>query len=368
MKLAKQWMQFFQHASRRQKARKSLKGEEGNTHAGQGILCLQPFHFMEFTTYGEVYTCCPAWIKFSIGNMKNNTIGEIWNSERARYVRRKMYLGEWQDICNPICPRVSVYKRDKTFIPYDYLENFDFLTPGLVDEIKNKKDYLSSSPTVFNLSNSRVCNLSCIMCDRESQTDDHELIKKTAQDVLNYLPTARKLVLTGVGDPFARPDTRSLLIDFNGRDSDLRFDLMTNALLLPRYWEQIKHQNFGSILISIDAATKEIYEKIRVGGAWDTLLRSLALVKENRNRFSSVTLNMTVMKSNYRSIPEFIDFTESYGFNASFQRIRGIIGDENFFEMEDEHSLNGLKKILSDEHFEKRGMNIFLGDLLEFYE
>jgi MoaA/NifB/PqqE/SkfB family radical SAM enzyme len=331
-----------------------------------GILCHQPFYFMEITTSGEVYTCCPGWIKFPIGNIKNNTIAEIWNGNRARYIRRKLYLGEWEKICNPICPRIAVYKHDKHLIHYDYLETFDYLTPQLISEIRSGKEHLNSSPTVFNLSNSKICNLSCIMCDRLSQDDDPQVIEKTAKDIFQHLPNARQLVLSGMGDPFARPDTRDLLMNFDGRNSDLRFNLITNGLLLPRYWEKVKHQKFGTLLISVDAFKKETYEKIRIGGSWEDLLQSLKLVKENRDKFSSVTLNMTVMRHNYREIPEFIDFAESYGFDASFQRIRGDYGDQNFFQKPDDHTLNELGEIIIKEQLKHRQVKVFFSDLLEF--
>lgn len=350
------------------KIRDHLLPDEGKQELKNktGIVCLQPFYSMEITISGEVYTCCPAWIKYPIGNIKNKTIAEIWNDDKARYIRRKLYQGEWEKICNPICPRISVYQHDKHLIHYDYLETFDYLTPQLISEIKSGKEYLESSPTVFNLSNSKICNLSCIMCDRLSKNDDPQLIEKTAQDIFHYLPNAKQLVLTGMGDPFARPDTRGLLMNFDGRNSDVRINLITNGLLLPRYWEKIKHQNFGTLLVSIDAANKETYEKIRIGGSWEILLQSLKIIKENKDKFISVTINMTVMRQNYKEIREFIDFAESYGFNVSFQKIRRDYGDQNFFQKRDDHVVNELREIIIEEQSKQRQINVFFGDLLEF--
>ena len=193
----------------------------------------------------------------------------------------------------------------------------------------------------------------------------HQLIQKAAQDVSSYLPTARRLILTGMGDPFARPDTRRLLMEFKSQNPDFAFDIVTNGLLLPRYWDHIKRQKFGSLLISVDASKRETYDKIRIGGSWDELMNSLALVQENKEKFSSVTLNMTVMRHNYGELPEFIDLAESYGFNVSFQRIRGK-HKQNFFDVKDEKVIDELKTILEREQFSHRRMNIFWGDLVEF--
>ncbi len=277
-----------------------------------------------------------------------------------------MQRGEWQNICNPICPRVSEYKHEGKLIQYDYLEALDFLTPQLVDEIQMNKEYLDSPPTVFNLSNSTVCNLSCIMCDRVNQHNDLQLIQKTAQDISAYLPSARKLILTGMGDPFARHDTRRLLIEFKNENPDFAFDIITNGLLLPRYWDQIKHQKFCNLQISVDASKKETYEKIRIGGRWEDLLESLNLVRENKHSFRSIIINMTVMRYNYNEIPAFIDLAESYGFDASFQRVRGDFCRQNFFETNDGHIIREMRKYLKAEQEKKRAIRIYWGDLLEF--
>jgi len=115
--------------------------------------------------------------------------------------------------------------------------------------------------------------------------------------------------------------------------------------LLPKYWEQIKHQKFGWLNISTDAAAKKTYEKIRVGGRWEDLLKTFDLVKQNRDKFEFIQLSMVLMRSNYREIPQFIDLAESYGFNCLFQPLHGELGNENIFELNDTLALNELKKI-----------------------
>ncbi|NWF97692.1 MAG: radical SAM protein [Nitrospirae bacterium] len=328
------------------------------------ILCLKPFYFAEITTNGDVYTCCPGWIRFPIGNIKNKTIKEIWNGSRAIYIRKKIYNGEWQNICNQICPIISQYIHDKKGISYDDLELLNYLSPKLVEEIRSKKIILESLPTVFNFSNSTQCNLSCIMCSRKNQKNDQDLILKAEKEVLSCISTIKRIVLTGMGEPFFRQDSKRLL--FNNKNKEIVFDIITNGLLLNEYWDKIKNQRFGNLLISIDAAEKKVYEKIRKGGSWDTLQRSLNLVKDNKNHFESITLNMTVMRSNYTQIPDFIEMSKSYGFNVSFQRIRGSHANENFFITKDIDTINKLQKLINKEDKISKNIQIFWGDLFEY--
>jgi len=330
----------------------------------QGIICIFPFTSMSFLFNGSTWNCtCPNWPKYNIGNIKHNSIAGLWNSDTARWIRRKMYEGEWQDICKPTCPIIVDYLRSNKFIKYEDLEKIELLSPELINEIRTKKDYLESPPVYFQPDISSICNLRCIMCGANQTKDDPAIQKKLWAELEHYLLTAKEIFLTGWGDPFARPDTRELLINYKG---PAKFRILTNGLLLPKYWEQIKHQKFVSLSISTDAATKETYEKIRVGGKWEDLLKVLALVKQNKDRFRYSMLNMTVMRSNYKEIPQFIDLSESYGFNCFFQSLCGKFGNENIFELKDTTAIDELKEIVINETLKKRSIIVLWGTLLPY--
>lgn len=334
----------------------------------EGLICLHPFYFMEFTTKGDAYTCCPSWGKSSIGNFKESTISEIWNSKRAVSIREKMYEGKWQGICKPTCPLLSNYHHTKQLIHFHNLEHYDYLSPELIAEIRQGKVRLDSTPTLFNMSHSMICNLSCIMCVRDSQVDDPALIRKITDDVIAHLPRARRIVMSGMGDPFARPDTREILTNYHPESPEFKIELITNGLLLPKYWDKVRHHNFDTLLVSVDAATRESYESIRKGGKWQDLLSTLRFIHTVKERFSSVTINMTVMRQNYKELPAFLDMAESLGFRASFQRIRGAWGRQNFFELHDIQAIQELSRIIYQEDARQRTTAIFWGDLYEFLD
>jgi radical SAM superfamily enzyme YgiQ (UPF0313 family)/MoaA/NifB/PqqE/SkfB family radical SAM enzyme len=335
----------------------------------KGIICTRPFYEFEIDISGHVVVCCTAWLKHSLGNMKNQSIAEIWNGQVARHIRRKMYRGEWEDICNASCPTIVEHTKYGKVIPYDDLEKDENLTPKHIEEIRAGKVVLESTPTLFKLSDSKVCNLSCKMCGvvlSESLVDDRGMIQKRTDDLKQYLDRAKIILMCGNGDPFARKDTRELLMNYQGANSDLQFALVTNGLLLPRFWDKVKHQKFESINISVDAPVREVYEKIRTGGKWEDILTTLNLVKANRDKFKSIVISMVVMRSNYRLIPAFIDFVESYGFMPLFSRIHGRFDNENFFEQNDTAALAELRLILSRERQKQRTVNVVWQDLIEF--
>lgn len=52
--------------------------------------CKAPFFYIEVFSDGNVYNCCPNYIKFfSIGNFYKNSIEEIWNSKEAKSLENK---------------------------------------------------------------------------------------------------------------------------------------------------------------------------------------------------------------------------------------------------------------------------------------
>jgi MoaA/NifB/PqqE/SkfB family radical SAM enzyme len=335
----------------------------------KGIICIRPFYEFEIDITGNVVVCCTAWLKHSLGNMKKQTIAEIWNGQVAKHIRRKMYRGEWEDICNASCPTIVEYKKFGTMVLFDELHRNENLTPKHVEEILAGKVALESTPTLFKLSDSKVCNLACKMCGvvlSESLVDDKGMIQKRTDDLKQYLDRAKIILMCGNGDPFARKDTRELLMNYQGGNPDLQFALVTNGLLLPRFWDKVKHQKFESINISVDAPVKDVYEKIRTGGKWDDILKALDLVRVNRDKFKSIVVSMVVMRSNYRLIPAFIDFVESYGFMPLFSRIHGMFGDENIFELDDRAALAELRSILSSERQKQRPVNVVWQDLIEY--
>ena len=338
----------------------------------QGLICIHPFTSMSFHHDGRSWNCLvPTFLKYPIGNVRRNTIAQLWNNDTARWIRSKMYAGEWQDICSPTCHVIMAYLRSNKLIKYEGLKehqkvwDMELLNPQLIEEIKAGRDYLESPPVCFQLDHSSLCNLHCLMCtqDRDRTTkEDSTMQKKLEEDLRYYLPTAKMIYLSGRGDPLVRPDAIKLLINYKG---PAKFHLTTNGLLLPKYWEQIKHQKFHILNISVDAATKETYEKIRIGGRWEDLIKSLNLVKQNRDKFAGVIINMTVMRSNYREIPQFIDLAESYGFSPLFQPVGyGKHGKENIFELNDVAAINELKNIVINENSKKRTICILWGSLL----
>ena len=79
-------------------------------------------------------------------------------------------------------------------------------------------------------------------------------------------------------------------------------------------------QNIEEISVSIDAATKETYQKIRIGGDFDNLINGLKRLQKRKEKLNSPTPKLitkfVVMKLNYKEIQEFVKLINSLGINT----------------------------------------------------
>jgi sulfatase maturation enzyme AslB (radical SAM superfamily) len=289
----------------------------------QKLFCLHPFIHMEFHLGGKVFSCCPAHVKQPIGNVGTESIAEIWNGEQVQFMRSEIYQGRWEEICKPSCPILQEHLIQGTCLDLDALPPHIKISNQIIEEIHEGKTELTSKPTVFNFSNTVVCNIDCVMCSCKKAPADQDLLDKTVNDALAYMPSLKQVVVTGSGDPLACPSIRKLLTDFDAEKyPETKIYLLTNGLLVPKYWDKIKHNTFATIDISIDAGTPATYELVRRKAKWSELISALEFVASVRGRFEAIMINMTVMKENFREIPRFIALGERYGFFVRFNEVR----------------------------------------------
>src|SRR5262249_33933512 len=140
---------------------------------------------------------------------------------------------------------------------------------------------LAHGPVTVKLCHDDTCNLSCPSCrtkmivagrERQAQLDRmlHEFI-------VPFLADTKSLSLSGDGDPFASRHYRDVLRETASKYHDLRIELHTNAVLCDeRAWDDC-HLNgrVDTVLVSIDAATRETYSIVRRGGDFARLVRNL---------------------------------------------------------------------------------------------
>lgn len=181
-------------------------------------------------------------------------------------------------------------------------------------EILQNKTFLLSKPRYVDVVLTSKCNLKCIMCcngyDNDYEIDD--TLYNYLTDNMKYF---NKIEWKG-GEVFLYKNFMNLMI--KASESKVAQEIVTNGILLNEKYIDIFVKNNVSLVISIDAVNKDLYEKIRTGAKFEKLLNNLNLLKSIKEKNDSFSYNMNVvlMTNNYKQIKEIIDFALFYKFSA----------------------------------------------------
>lgn len=285
--------------------------------------CSKPFVFFEVVPNGDAFCCCTGWLPKPLGNLHNNDVMAVWNSEAAREIRTSILDGSFRYCRQKVCPEIG-----NGTLPYKE----DVSDPDLKEIIEKGTTILTKKPKEFNLAYDRTCNLSCPSCRTEQIVIKGEEYaeKQQLQDriLATGLEDAEKLIVTGSGDPFASKLYRDLLADLDAdKHPNLWVHLMTNGqLFTPLAWEKWKKSQkvIKTASISMDAASEETYRIVRRGGTFQNLLVNLEFVASLRRKgdLSGVQVDFVVQQANYREMKAYVELAKHFSFDsAGFSRI-----------------------------------------------
>ncbi|MBN1901896.1 SPASM domain-containing protein [Candidatus Sumerlaeota bacterium] len=329
------------------------------------VRCLNPFRWLEVNQNGEVTPCCSSWFKGNLGNINERSLLDIWNGTRFRELRESMFEGgKWRKFCNEkVCPQIL----NDTWVSVDFISPTTPdqlpITQEMLQAIREGKTEMPFGPLQIGLTCDSRCNLCCIMCEAPRRAkSDGALIRKALEDMEPLLPSLKRIKLLGDGEPFFVPEVREFLFDFDSRKyPDARFLINTNGILFtPDMWDKIQHLKLDWVVVSIDAATKETYEEIRIGGDWDILQENLEFLagKYKEGFIRELLISMTVMKSNHHELADFAKMGKRLGVTSTyFYPIYGDYGREQIFDRRDISCLKRISRQLSDPFMRQPGVD-----------
>lgn len=229
---------------------------------------------------GDCWGCCPGWIKTQFGNIENK---KMYNSYRAKIIKLSSI--------------------NKTYCFCDLAKCKHVETKD--NQIENKlldKNY----PEEITIAHDKTCNLKCSSCRKKYYKNKH--IRKT-QKITNDITTSpwikkSAIILAGQGEVFFSKEYKKILEKI---ENDT-LKILTNGIFLnKKNWSTINKYKNLYISISIDAATKETYFKLRSGN-FDTIIKNLEMIKnERKENLKELQLNFVVQKDNYKEMIKFIE-------------------------------------------------------------
>lgn len=271
------------------------------------LFCKLPFSRISIDDEGNVWpACCPDWLTFPLGNVFSQSWEEIWMGENATKLRDSSFDGSLRYCKHDWCPNIIDVQSG--------IENFH-----VVPLEKAPKTWKPVSPVHINLNYDQTCNLKCPSCRVDyirltgGQLKKVEYLQSYVEQ--HILPHVESVALTGVGDPFMSSVFRKFLLEFDSKKypNIKTVHLHTNGQLFDeKTYLQMKglHNIRLSTDISIDAASADVYAKVRPPGQWDRLLKNLDFIKRLDN-LVLMGISMVVQRQNSHQLIDFAALGES---------------------------------------------------------
>lgn len=159
------------------------------------------------------------------------------------------------------------------------------------------------------------CNKRCVICE-------HTYWKEPSQDltfeqfshIVGMFPKLTWVNLTGEGDAFLNKDYLRMIRYLKERDVAVylvdSFNLITRDIAF-----ELVRLGVDGIYISMDAATKETYEKIKVGCVFENTIQNIKNLLEAKKKFNSpipeICFRYVITRWNLHEMPEFVRLVRS---------------------------------------------------------
>jgi MoaA/NifB/PqqE/SkfB family radical SAM enzyme len=155
-----------------------------------------------------------------------------------------------------------------------------------------------------------ACNLRCVMCPwreiSDSSSDRGIMSPKVWDAIRSHLAEVQSIDFTGGGEPLLQP----MLVEWiaEAKDAGCVTGFLTNGMMLTRQkLEQILNAGLDWICISMDGATAEMYEKIRIGSSFERVCENVFNIAKLRKSGTPKTMiNFVLMDINVHQIEDIV--------------------------------------------------------------
>lgn len=204
-----------------------------------------------------------------------------------------------------------------------------------INKLINNAEYrlgrtrLFSYPRLAFIESTNICNLRCPLCPTGSGKLPHdkgrmtfELFEKIMDQIGLYL---YEVQLMGFGEPLLNEEIFQIVRCAKRYPMKVRFN--TNLTVFDKDMaRELVASGLDNLTVSIDGVTQEVYEKYRVGGDLNTVLRNLELLVETRRELSSpspeIRWQFMVTKRNEREVGEAKKMARDLGVDFHARKVR----------------------------------------------
>ena len=183
-----------------------------------------------------------------------------------------------------------------------------------------KSDISNGLPVYLVIESTSICNLKCIMCPYPSMGRVNQHMSMTVYEkiVAEGAGFVEFMWLHLFGEPLINKNIYRM-IDM-AEEAGIRTGISTNATLLDeKAGNALLDSKLSLLLLCVDGATKETFERIRVGARYEKVtanIRHFAEIKRARNSNLKVTIQMIDMTANQTEKQLFQEQWRGQGFDS----------------------------------------------------
>jgi len=173
-------------------------------------------------------------------------------------------------------------------------------------------------PRTLYLETTNRCDSKCQTCVRTFLTLEppKDLTLAELKRIVDQFPVLERVVLHGVGEPLLNRELFAMVAYVKARGATVLFNSDAIALT-PTRARQLIESRLDEFRVSMDAASREMYARIRGVDQFDRVLENvrqlLALQHELNERTPRVSLWFTAMKANLDELPAFVRLAANLG-------------------------------------------------------
>lgn len=182
-------------------------------------------------------------------------------------------------------------------------------------DLATRSTVWKSRPTRLEFSFNNLCNLKCVMCAKSDDEPNWVLDEAVGVKFLDdVLPWTLHWTPSANSEPLLNDIT---LVSELAQKHLVWLHLFSNGTLLTiERYEKIKDR-LHKLWISLDAATKETFEAIRVPAKWEPVMTNVKAVLPRALKDGvEVTFNFVLQTKNYREAAAFVDLVADLGGKA----------------------------------------------------
>ena len=287
---------------------------EGPVALSDRVLCPAPFMVMDFAPEGNVHACC-ANAAHPLGNVRFQTLREIWDGPRAQALRAAMVRHDFGYGCGSCRHRLDLGTGE---VDRDYYRR----NPSPVD---------TRGPELMAFGLHNTCNLACVMCGGNLSSRLRALEgrprlepaygERFFTELTEFLPHLRRAEFRG-GEPFlVREHFRvwDLILELG---LDLELQVTTNGTVWNERVEQVLDDLAMQITFSIDGVTASTNESVRAGTDHAEVLANLdRFAAYASDRGTRLDLSFCVLRHNWSELGDLLALADRRGVEAHPQLV-----------------------------------------------